>query len=125
MKKNLFYAFVSFLFVLLFDNVTKAQISSNPQLESLATQQPQIEKSSSNVSNDLKILYDKHSANSNNADLQNKPVQPNVGMEKYLQIRGDKVLVDITVKEYNSKTRADLEKTGFKIFAAYDALFQV
>jgi hypothetical protein len=40
-------------------------------------------------------------------------------LRKFMQIIGDKVLVEITVKDYNNDSRLQLESIGFKVNAVY------
>lgn len=118
MKKKLFYAFCGFLLMSFSAKVTQGQTPNPPQLKALSSQQPEILKSSSNVSNDLKVLYQKHLAERNKA--QAKPIVPvTSGLQKFIQVRGNDVLLDITVRGDNAKARVELEKIGFKVKAVF------
>ncbi len=53
---------------------------------------------------------------------QSQTAQPISGydyFEKYMQIKGDKVVVDITVKEDMTSAKAELQKLGATIIAVY------
>lgn len=119
MKKNLFFVIGSCLFALFSVSKTNAQVADQAPFKSVAPLAADIKKPASKVSADLNLLYKDHLYKSRKAQAKVKPVLSNAGLQKYIQIKGDYVLVDITVKEDNSKTRAELEKAGFKISAAY------
>lgn len=97
-----------------------AQVEGNPRLNALPVPQDPMNKSSSKLSEPLTKLYESYApASSLRADAKSKPSMEDIPMMKYMQIKGDRVLVDITVKEYNNKTRLQLENMGLKINAVY------
>lgn len=95
-----------------------AQIKGNPELKAPAPQQS-TGKSSSKLSQDLKKLYEGSTPGVTRADSKAKPVPSNDALNKYMQIKGDKVLVDITVKGNTSTARADLEKMGLQVTGVF------
>jgi hypothetical protein len=97
-----------------------AQVEGNPRLNALPVPQGPMNKSSSKLSEPLTKLYESYApASSLRADAKSKPSLEDIPMMKYMQIKGDRVLVDITVKEFNNKTRVQLENMGLQINAVY------
>lgn len=97
-----------------------AQVEGNPRLNALPVPQDPMNKSSSKLSEPLTKLYESYApASSLKADAKSNLSLEDIPMMKYMQIKGDRVLVDITVKEYNNKTRLQLENMGLKINAVY------
>lgn len=76
-------------------------------------------KTSSKLSSDLKKLYDDNGARAKVVQSTKKPTLPDDAMNAYLQIKGDKVVVDVTVKGDPQATRTELQKLGFQVSATY------
>lgn len=117
MKKNVFYFFSTYVLMSVFILTGQAQ-TFKPQKFNPAAPKG-IKKTASKLSGDLNDLYINHQIKTNNAKAETRPVFNNPGLERLLQIKGDRVLVDLTVKEDNTSVRAELEKAGFKLQAAY------
>ncbi len=99
---------------------TSAQVEGNPQLNVLPVPNQIVQKSSSKLSASLTKLYESNATVSGlKADAKLKPALPDQTLKKYMQISGDKVLVDITVNEFNKASRIKLESMGFKVNAVY------
>lgn len=118
MKKILFNTISTCLSVLISISGIQGQTTGQPTFKSI-TPMGVDKDSASKISADLNALYKNHSPEARKAEAKANPGSSNTGLQNYIQIRGDNVLVDITVKEDNSKTKAELEKIGFKIYAAY------
>lgn len=118
MRKILLCIFYACVLILFSVKATLAQVEGNPKLGAANSQHPEMEKSSIKLSADLKELYD-NASQAQKSQSQTKPVLPNDGLGKYLQIRGDMVLVDITVKGNTNTARIELEKIGFKVTAVF------
>ncbi|MBN9383943.1 MAG: S8 family serine peptidase [Chitinophagaceae bacterium] len=76
-------------------------------------------KTSSKLSPELKRLYDDRGARAKVVQSTRKPTLPEDAMNAYLQIKGDKIVVDVTVKGDAQATRTELQKMGFEFKAAY------
>ncbi|HVW62805.1 MAG TPA: S8 family serine peptidase [Puia sp.] len=76
-------------------------------------------KISSKLSSDLKKLYDDNGARAKAVQSTKKPTLPDDAMNAYLQIKGDKVVVDVTVKGDLQAARTELQKMGLQISATY------
>ena len=114
MNKNLLHGLCSAVLILL-SIAVNAQIPNAPQLKSVMPLPSGIKKSSSILSPELGNLSDSLAPHLQ-AVKTTKPLFFNSGLNKYLQIKGDKVVVDITVKGDNNNKRAlaELEKMGFR-----------
>ncbi|HLK30730.1 MAG TPA: S8 family serine peptidase [Puia sp.] len=124
MKKNLLSTAVgSCLLILFCATTTHAQIKGNPSLKVTTLQPPGTPKVSSKLSPDLKNLYDNSSSAQSNAkavqSLGAKPLPPNNGLDKYMQIKGDKVVVDVTAKGDVNAAKTELQKMGFEVKAVF------
>jgi Subtilase family/Secretion system C-terminal sorting domain len=126
MKRSLLRvaAFAIFL-ALLTAGAASAQVKGDPPFGGVAAQ-PDVQKSSTLLSPDLKKLYTSYTAPRPKIAESLKKPAPGGGsftgggsFNNFLQIRGDKVVVDITVKEDIATTRAELQKMGATITAAY------
>jgi len=95
-----------------------AQKKGDPVLQS-APQQPVIQKSNSVLSPALQKLYDNTNPVRKTQPSAEKSIVINDGLEKYLQIKGNGVVVDITVKENMAATKASLQQLGLKITGVY------
>lgn len=76
-------------------------------------------KTSSKLSNDLKKLYEDKGARAKVVQSTRKPSLPEDAMNAYLQIRGDKIVVDVTVKGDIQAARTELQKIGLECRASY------
>lgn len=120
MKKNLFYVIGSCSLALISIISSNAQIANQPQLKSMAASEAGIEKSTSKVSADLNILYKSRGMEKKAASKPRIGLTGiGTGLQKQIQTQGEKVLIDITLHDNNSQTKAELEKIGFKILGAY------
>jgi len=118
MTQNLLRSFV-LATIVLFTQSLHAQVKGDPAISGTPQQQLPA-KVSSRLSPDLQRLYESQSgARTKIAESTKKPTLPNDGLTDYLQIRGDKVVVDVTVKGDLSTTRAELQKMGFQVKASY------
>jgi subtilisin family serine protease len=118
MIRNLLRSSIAGLF-LLFTVVTHAQIKGDPTFGGTKVQ-VDAQKPGGKLSPDLKKLYDTYSAPRNKvAESTQKPspVPGNTG--PFMEVRGDKVVVDITVKEDAIQTQAELKKIGVRVTATY------
>ena len=111
-------AILTFL-ALLTAGAASAQVKGDPPFGGVAAQ-PDVQKSSTLLSPDLKKLYTSFTApRPKIAESLKKPAPGGGSFNNFLQIRGDKVVVDITVKEDIATARAELQKMGATITAAY------
>ena len=95
-----------------------AQIKGDPVLKA-APQQPAVQKTSSRLSPALQKLYDNTTAARKAEASGEKPVVSYDALDKYLQVKGDKVVVDITVKENMAGAKTALQQLGLKITGVY------
>ena len=119
MIKMLLNISCGFALILLTFCQTIAQMEGNPRLNVQPTLPSTMKKPSSKISEPLSKLYESYAPSSLSAGTKPTPSLADMPMAKHMQIKGDRVLVDITVKEYNNKTRLQLENMGLKINAAY------
>ena len=96
----------------------QAQIKGDPELNA-APEQPTVQKSNSVLSPALQKLYDNTTATRKAQPSGEKLVTPDGGLDKYLQIKGNGIVVDITVKENMLATKAALQQLGLKITGVY------
>ncbi len=95
---------------------TQAQIKGDPIFN--AKPQPLLfRKSSSSVSPALQKLYEKTSGRI--AGGAEKAARPDDGLSKYMQVAGDKIVVDITVKGDMSATKTILQQLGLQLTGQY------
>ncbi|MFT3932304.1 MAG: S8 family serine peptidase [Chitinophagaceae bacterium] len=95
----------------------KAQIKGDPAFNTVP-KQPAFQKLNSSLSPELQKLYN-NSANARKAPTgDEKPLFPN-SLDKYLQLKGDAVLVDITVKQDMAGTKSRLQQLGLTITGVY------
>ena len=98
----------------------KAQMPGDPQPPSLsAIQQFSPSKEISKLSEDLKQLYQTQSSA---LSRKQKPDIPNDGIIKYLQLKGDRVVIDVSFSGSESAATAELRKIGMEIKAVYGHL---
>lgn len=117
MKKKLRTKITWMIFGLCWVSALNAQIKGDPKLP-VKIEAGSIDKISSKLSPDLQKLK-----NNNSFKIQNEssaaPSAKNDALHKYLQIKGDKVLVDFTVKENMAQAKTDLQKMGVTITGVY------
>ena len=129
MRKFLLSATGVCVFVLFFAGAAKAQkkppAKLPPQQQAPATlQQTSLPKTSSKLSPELKNLYENSNAatkktESVKTDLSVKPSPATNALNKYMQIKGDRVVVDITVKQDMATAKTALQKMGVQITAVF------
>jgi subtilisin family serine protease len=108
--------FTVFIFAASF---AKAQMPGDPQPPSLsAIQQISPSKEISKLSEDLKQLYQTQTSALNRQQRQ-KPDFPNDGIIKYLQLKGDRVVIDVSFSGSESAAIAELKKMGMEIKAVF------
>ena len=111
MRKNLRCTMCACVIILLSATFSYAQIKGNPELKGIP--QPTIvQKESSRVSATLKKVYNDFIAADKKADSKTTPGIPAGSLEKYIERRGDDVVVDIAVKEDMTTAKAALKITG-------------
>jgi hypothetical protein len=122
MKKTLPGILVSVCILVLFSaGATYAQVKGDPVFGGVAPTQSDLQKSGTKLSPDLKKLYDNYATPKTKQAESTKKSGP-VGtsdLNKFMQIRGDRVVVDITVKEDIQSAKAELQKIGMTITASY------
>ncbi len=120
MKRGILVVAVVPVFLLLLTaGVASAQIKGDPVFGGVAPL-PDVQKSSTVLSPDLKKLYSSYTAPAPKvAESLKKPVVGGSSFSSLLQIRGDQVVVDITVKEDPAAAKAELRKMGATITASY------
>jgi len=96
----------------------QAQIKGDPAFNA-TPQQTKIQKTDSKLSPELQKLYDKTTGARKAQVAGEKPLVQNDAMNKYLQIKGDRVVVDITVKGDMTGTKAALQQLGLNITGVY------
>ena len=117
MKTTLCGRLTGCLLMLLAANSMQAQIKGNPQMKKAPSGQEGIQKSASPLSSDLISLYESRVFQ---AQVRRpKPILPNDGLNKFIQIVDDKVLLDVTIKGDEQKAKSELRKLGFNIKASY------
>lgn len=117
MRKNVLVAACSCAAVLCATH-TMAQVKGNPVFT--ATPQPlHIIKTNSRLNPDLQKLNARTSVAKWQLPSGEKPFVPNDALDKYLQIKDGKIIVDITVKEDMAATKAALQKLGLQVTGVY------
>ena len=120
MKKNLLsIAMGSWAFVLLSVNTVHAQVKGNPSFSGTVKQQSGTPKTSTTLSPELKKLSDQRGPNAKIAESVGKPGVSTDALSKYMQVKGDRVVIDVTIKENLSSARAELQAMGFKETAVF------
>ena len=117
MRRTL-HCIVCFCITVLFCVHLHAQKKGDPVLQA-APQQPIIQKSNSVLSPALQKLYDNTSPARKTQPSAEKNIVINDGLDKYLQIKGNGVVIDITVKENMAATKASLQQLGLKVTGVY------
>jgi len=103
--------------VMLLSVQIQAQVKGDPQLNGTPQTLP-IQKSNSKLSPALEKLYDNTIA-ARKIDQGNKPGVTNDALDKLLQLKGDGIVVDITIKKDMATARAELQQLGLKITGEY------
>lgn len=96
----------------------QAQVKGDP-IFNATPKQTKIQKTDSKLSPELQKLYEKTTGARKAQVAGEKPLVPNDAMNKYLQIKGDRVVVDITVKGDMTGTKAALQQLGLNITGVY------
>lgn len=104
--------FLSLFFLV---NTLYSQIKGNPQMTG-KLQQQDVVKPATKLSPALQSLHDDFA---NNGNIAKKQVAGSNALDSLMQIKGDKILVDITVKGNIHTTTADLQKMGVTVKAVY------
>ncbi|MBS1661799.1 MAG: S8 family serine peptidase [Bacteroidetes bacterium] len=116
MKKNLLRVSACLLFCTLLNRQTaNAQIKGNPSFTG-TPQQLETQKQPSTLSPDLKKLSE--SRQTFQARIAQPSSVPNY-FDKYMQIKGDKIVVDITAKDDITSAKAELTSLGATITSVY------
>ena len=120
MRKNLLSITLGILLALICTSPSNAQIKGNPVLKATTVQQLASPKISSRLSPDLKKLYDNSTLNAQKAiSGLSKTIPNNDALNKYMQIKGDRVVVDITAKTDVNAAKTELQKIGLEVKAVY------
>jgi len=98
---------------------TRAQVKGDPAVSTAAIDAGAVQKTPSKLSPELKKLSDSYGARAKVAQSTKPPVVADDGMAKYMQIKGDNVVVDVTVAGDVATAKAALQKLGFQFKAAY------
>ena len=119
MKKTLPCFVAGIAVLLLFSPVVlRAQVKGDPVMKGTPGQ-PQLQKAPSKLSPDLKNLYQTHVPNAKIAESTAKPAPPGTPQNKFMQVKGDKVVVDITVKDDINTAKAELQRLGLQVTGVY------
>ncbi|HMI61283.1 MAG TPA: T9SS type A sorting domain-containing protein [Puia sp.] len=122
MKKDLLCISVGLsLCSLLYGVNASAQIKGDPAFSGVTLQQTG-PKTPSILSPDLKNLHAAYQTKKTKAPQAVAKPTPGTGMDyfdKYMQIKGDKVVIDVTAKEDLTTAKAELQKLGATITATY------
>jgi subtilisin family serine protease len=120
MKKSLLSFPACLLFLaLLYSSVASAQIKGDPVFGGVAAQQD-LQKTSSILSPDLKKLATAGPAPKTKiAQSLAKPAPGDNYFDKFMQIKGNKVVIDVTAKEDVATAKTALQKLGATITAVY------
>ena len=103
---------------IMFCHNMQAQIKGDPTFDA-KPQQINLQKANSALSPDLQKLYD-NSSGARKAQIAGaKPIVPNDALDKLMQIKGNAVVVDITVKDNMSAATAALQQLGFQTMGVY------
>lgn len=104
-------------FLLFFLTVSYAQIKGDPEM--MGEVKPVMDShSSSKLSPSLKALHEKFTLKLQNKEGEKKGVA-DANLEKFMQLKGDNVLIDITAKSDINLTKKQLQKLGVTITAVY------
>jgi len=118
--KSLLQPFSAVLLPLIFfcAQSTNAQIKGDPAFNGAIGTQSQ--KTSSNLSQDLKDLSSNwQKPRTKIAQSFTQPTKSTEYFSKFMQIKGDKVVVDVTAKDDIATAKAELKKAGATIISVY------
>jgi len=120
MKKSLLrISAYLFLFTVLYSTIATAQIKGDPAFGGVAANQD-LQKTSSILSPDLKkLLAPGLAPKTKIAQSLAKPAPGSNYFDKFMQIKGNKVVVDVTAKEDVATAKTELQKLGATITAVY------
>jgi len=122
MKRNLLCISAGLsLCLLLYGAGANAQVKGDPAFSGVALQQTS-PKTPSVLSPDLKKLSTTYQTPKTKAPQALAKPTPGTGTDyfnKYMQIKGDKVVIDVTAKEDLATAKAELQKLGATITATY------
>jgi hypothetical protein len=97
-----------------------AQVAGNPQLASPGQAPITVDKSPTKLSPELKKLIDQNSGPAlRSLSVATNPIPPNGALDKYMQIQGNGVVVDITARGNINTAVAELQKNGLKVTGVY------
>jgi subtilisin family serine protease len=123
MKKTLHGILLSCSFLLFFSMGTvQAQVKGDPAFGGVAAPQADLQKSPTKLSPDLKKLYDSYAAPKSKIAESTKPSNPaanTTDFSRYMQIRGNSVVIDVTISDDLPSAKAELQKIGVTITAVY------
>jgi Subtilase family/Secretion system C-terminal sorting domain len=101
-------------------NFAFAQVPGNFKLKASGVTTLQVDKSPTKLSPELKKIAARNSGPEiQSLSLQAKPVLANDGLDKYIQYRGDGVVIDVSVKGSVKSAKEDLQKNGFQVSGVY------
>jgi hypothetical protein len=96
-----------------------AQVKGDPAFSGPSPNETTPPKVPSRLSPELKKLSDTYGPNGKIAPSTQKPTVHTDALSSYLQIKGDKIVVDVTATGDLQTTRAELLKMGFQVKATY------
>ncbi|HEY4156120.1 MAG TPA: S8 family serine peptidase [Puia sp.] len=101
-------------------NTDYAQVAGNPRLKTPNQTALEVDKSPTRLSPELKKLAAQAGGqNQRRLNANIKPIPPNDALDKYMQIQGNGVVIDITVKGNISSAKTELQKKGLQITGAF------
>lgn len=116
MKRKLRAFFCTCVFGLAICGAAHAQIKGNPQLKGAKPLSIDKTQKASKLSSDLRNLYN-DVTNPSTARAKKSPARDS--LYQMMQVRGDKIVVDITINGDAETARAELEKAGAEITGIY------
>ncbi|HEY4209369.1 MAG TPA: S8 family serine peptidase [Puia sp.] len=96
-----------------------AQIKGNPVFDGPVPGGTAPAKLPTRLSPELKALSNNFGPNAKIAQSNQKPTVPTDALNSFLQIKGDKIVVDVTASGDLQTTRAELIKMGFQVKASF------
>jgi hypothetical protein len=118
MKRTVRVTLCAGVLCLLFYMPLLAQVKGDPVLNA-PPQQTVVQKPVTALSPVLQQLYDNNVRARKAQAAGEKPVVSANALDKFLQLKGDAVVVDITVREDITATKASLQKLGAKIAGSF------
>ena len=96
------------------------QVTGDPRLNSAGPALISVDKSPTKLSPELKKLVDQTSGPGlRRLSTTSNPIPPSAALDKYMQIQGNGVVIDITARGNISTAVAELQKNGFKVTGIY------